>query len=68
MTRQKSAPSRLKNPAYRPAFERLDAALAENTRCTYRDRIDMARIALFGDAAIDVIRQERFSNTNSLKS
>jgi hypothetical protein len=29
---QKSPPHRIKNQAYRQAFERLDAALEENTR------------------------------------
>jgi len=30
--RQKPFQPRIKNPAYRPAFERLDAGLEENTR------------------------------------
>ena len=48
---QKPPPARLKNPAYRPAFERLDAALAENTPCNIIERIQLLRVALFGDVA-----------------
>ena len=40
----------LRQPAYRPAFERLDAALAENTRSRSNDaeKIDRLRRAVFG--------------------
>ena len=34
--------------AYRTAFDQLDAALAKNSRSNVIERIDMARIALFG--------------------
>jgi hypothetical protein len=49
--RQKSPPPRLKNPAYRPAFEKLDEALAENTPCNNYEKIQLMRLALFGDVA-----------------
>ena len=47
--RQKPFQPRIKNPAYRPAFERLDAALAENTPCNNIEKIRRLRMALFGD-------------------
>ena len=47
--RPKSPPPRLKIPAYRQAFERLDAALAENTPCNNIEKIRRLRIAMFGD-------------------
>jgi hypothetical protein len=47
--RQKPFQPRIKNPAYRPAFERLDAALAENTPCNNIEKIRRLRIAMFGD-------------------
>jgi hypothetical protein len=48
--RPKPASLRIKNPAYRPAFERLEAALAANTRSRLDDirRIDRLRLAVFG--------------------
>jgi hypothetical protein len=46
---QKSPPRRPKPPAYRQAFERLDAALDRNSGSNAGERIDMARRALFGD-------------------
>ena len=42
-------PLRIKNPAYRPAFERLDAALEENTPCDNREKIRLMRLAMFAD-------------------
>ena len=47
--RKKSPPLRLKNPAYRQAFERLDTALAENMPCNNYEKIQLLRLALFGD-------------------
>lgn len=47
--RPKPAPLRIKNPAYRPAFERLDAALEENTPCDNREKIRLMRLAMFAD-------------------
>ena len=47
--RQKPFQPRIKNPAYRPAFERLDAALAENRPCNNIEKIRRLRIAMFGD-------------------
>ena len=47
--RQKPFQPRIKNPAYRPAFERLDAALAENTPGNNIEKIRRLRIAMFGD-------------------
>ena len=49
--RQKSPQPRPKNAAYRPAFARLDTALAENTRCDNSEKIQLMRLALFGDVA-----------------
>jgi hypothetical protein len=46
---QKPPPSRPKNPAYRQAFERLDATLEENTRSDNYDKIQLMSMALFGD-------------------
>ena len=40
---------RIKNPAYRPAFERLDAALEENTTYDNREKIRLMREAMFAD-------------------
>jgi hypothetical protein len=47
--RQKSPPPRIKTPAYRQAFERLDAALEKNTLSDNYEKIRLMRIALFGD-------------------
>jgi len=47
--RKKSPPLRLKNPAYRQAFERLDTALAENTTHDDTSKIRLLRVAMFGD-------------------
>jgi hypothetical protein len=47
--RQKPFQPRIKNPAYRPAFERLDAALEGNTPCDNREKIRLMRLALFAD-------------------
>jgi len=35
--------------AYRPAFERLDAALEENTPCDNREKLRLMRAAYFAD-------------------
>jgi hypothetical protein len=48
--RHQPPPRRLQNPAYRPAFERLDAALAKNFRSDDIEKIQRARLALFGSA------------------
>lgn len=45
----KSPPPRLKNPAYRQAFERLDAALEKNTPHDNSHKIRLLRMAMFGD-------------------
>jgi hypothetical protein len=47
--RRKAPPPRLKSPAYRQAFERLDAALEENTPCDNHEKIRLMRLALFAD-------------------
>jgi hypothetical protein len=47
--RKQSSQMRVKLPAYRQAFERLDAALAENTPCNNIEKIRRLRIAMFGD-------------------
>ena len=38
-----------KNPAFRPAFERLDAALEENAPGDNRETIRLLRLAVFFD-------------------
>jgi hypothetical protein len=56
--RQKTPPLRTQNPAYRPAFERLDEALSKNTRPSNEDiieRIDLLRLKVFGCAPGTVI-------------
>jgi len=40
---------RSKNPAYRQAFERLDAALEENTPHDNSHKIRLMRLAMFAD-------------------
>ena len=47
--RQKSPQRRTKAPAYRPAFERLDAALEENTPSDNSEKIRLMREAYFAD-------------------
>lgn len=50
MNRRHTQPTpRPKNPAYRPAFERLDVALEENTPCNNVGKIRLLRLAMFGD-------------------
>jgi hypothetical protein len=63
--RQKPPQLRTQAPAYRPAFERLDKALGENTPCNIAEKINLARIALFGDAARDLIRSEESGRQSS---
>jgi hypothetical protein len=48
-SRQKPPPLRPKNPAYRQAFERLDAALEKNTTLDNYEKIRRMRLALFAD-------------------
>jgi hypothetical protein len=47
--RQKLPRHRPQNPAYRQAFERLDEALEENTQSDNTEKIQMLRLAMFGD-------------------
>jgi hypothetical protein len=47
--RQKPLQPRMKNPAYRPAFERLDGALEENVASDNFEKIRLLRLAMFGD-------------------
>lgn len=47
--RQKPPPRRPQNPAYRHAFERLDAALEKNTLHDNVHKIRLLRLALFGE-------------------
>lgn len=50
MKSSRRAPAvRAASPAYRPAFEWLDAALEENTSCDNREKIRLLRLALFAD-------------------
>ncbi|MCU0786005.1 MAG: hypothetical protein MUF81_18555 [Verrucomicrobia bacterium] len=59
MNRRQKPPQRQpKNPAYRQAFERLDESLAENTKVDTIERIQMARLALFGCAPDTVVMPE----------
>ena len=46
---RKTAHPFVRNPAYRQAFDRLDAALETNTPCDNREKIRLLRMALFGD-------------------
>jgi len=47
--RHKPPQYRTQAPAYRQAFERLDAALEENTPCDNREKIWLMRLAYFAD-------------------
>ena len=47
--RQKPPQRRLQNAAYRQAFERLDAALEENTPSNNYEKIRLMRLAMFAD-------------------
>lgn len=50
MTRtRKIARPVVRNPAYRQAFERLDAALEENTPSDYSEKTELLGMAMFGD-------------------
>jgi hypothetical protein len=51
--------------AYGQAFAQLDTALAENTPSNDGEKIDLLRIALFGDAARDLIRGEASERQSS---
>jgi hypothetical protein len=46
---KKPSPRRLQNPAHRPAFAWLDAALAENPPFDNREKIRRMREAYFAD-------------------
>jgi hypothetical protein len=48
--RQKPPQLRSKNPAYRQAFEKLDAVLAQNTSSNDIEKIDLLRLKVFGVA------------------
>ena len=52
---QKPLQQRHKNPAYRSTFERLDAALAENTRSDNYQKIRLMRLGMFAD--VDRLQQ-----------
>jgi hypothetical protein len=56
---QKPSPRRLQNPAHRPAFAWLDAALAENAPFDNREKIRRMREAYFADV-------EEYLKTNPL--
>ena len=47
--RHKSPPRRSQAPAYRQAFERLDAALEKNTPWDNSEKVRLMRLALFAD-------------------
>jgi hypothetical protein len=49
MNRRQKPPQQIKNPAYRQAFARLDAALEENTPSDNREKIRLLHLAMFGD-------------------
>jgi hypothetical protein len=46
---QKPNHLKVRNPAYRRAFERLDEALEKNTPSNNYEKIRLMRLALFGD-------------------
>lgn len=52
---QRPAPARRVPPAFRQAFERLDAVLAANTNPDNTAKIRLLRLALFGD--VDRLQQ-----------
>jgi len=47
--RQKAPPLRVRNPAHRQAFERLDGALEKNAPVDYSERSELLGHAIFGD-------------------
>ena len=53
--RQKAPQRRPQNPAYRPVFERLDEALAENTQSDNSEKIRLMRQAYF--ASVDALEK-----------
>ena len=53
--RQKLPPHPVKNQAYRQVFERLDAALEENTKLDNTEMIRRMRLAYFAD--VDALQQ-----------
>jgi len=52
---QKHTQHRTKTPAYRQAFERLDAALEENAQSDNSEKIRLMRLAMFAD--VDKLQQ-----------
>jgi len=47
--RHKPSPHRVKNPAYRQVFERLDEALAKNTQAANSERNRLVLLGMFPD-------------------
>ena len=52
---QKQPHFNVRNPAYRQAFERLDAALEENAQSDNSEKIRLMRLAMFAD--VDKLQQ-----------
>ena len=52
---QKHSPQIVRNPAYRQVFQRLDEALAVNTRTDNVEKIRLMRRAMFAD--VDKLQQ-----------
>ena len=52
---QKHTQHLTKTPAYRQAFERLDAALEENAQSDNSEKIRLMRLAMFAD--VDKLQQ-----------
>lgn len=48
-SRQKPAHQRVRNPAYRQAFERLEEALERNAPADYSQQLELIGRQLFGD-------------------
>jgi hypothetical protein len=61
---RKSARPPARLPAYRPAFERLDTALAKYSQLNEDEKIQLARIALFGVEAVGALPPHEDSGTN----
>jgi hypothetical protein len=61
---RKHTPPLARLPAYRPAFERLDAALAKYSQLNEDEKIQMARIALFGEEAVGDVPPRKKSEMN----
>jgi hypothetical protein len=63
--RQKTPQLRIKNPAYRQAFERLDIALSKNSSSNDIEKIDTLRRLVFGELPEDKLPENAISQNES---